>query len=507
MVASAKPRHRVYANVEADPEYSAGPRSKRLKNYGVSSSGPNASLQWNLETLRRRTRHAYRNSPYVRKAFRAAVTNEIGTGIIPRFRCDNMAVRESFRKLFDAFTEQCDTEGQFDLYGLQANWSKARRVSGEVFIRRRPRKSSDGLAVPFQLQTLEADYVPVSLNQDLKNGNKIVQGIEFNKRGQRVAYHMYKGHPGESTDFNASDLIRVPAKDVIHHFAAERPGQVRGEPTGFSGLVPLSKFESYNSAELTRKEIRSSYTGMLTRNDIEDESDYLYDPITGEKLDEDADGASSKITPGTVVTAPAGTNLTMFDGDSTGSGYADYAKERKLEISVAYDIPYELMSNDWSKINDRIYRALIQEYRRGVRMDQDNLVIFQILRRIKDWFIDSVRANRLIALPNFAANETDYRRCEWRPEAWKHLHPVQDIEAAIKAKEADLASGDGLVAEMGYDAEEVDRQNVEAEARRQKLRREKGLEDPKPNANAGDGSESPGTDDPDPSDDDQSDPA
>ena len=469
-----KPRQRVYANLTTEPAYSAGPQSKRLKSFAISNSGPNASLRGSLDALRRHSRQAHRNSPLVRKAVRAAVTNEIGTGIVPRFDSENIEANKTLRLLFDRFSAECDTERQLDIYGLQAAWSSARKVSGEVFIRRRPRSLSEGLAVPFQLQTLEADYVPIELNETRKNGNRIIQGIEFNKRGKRVAYWMYVSHPGEYQGFDSSKLMRVRAKDVIHHFRAERPGQVRGEPLGVSGLVTLTKFESYNSAELTRKETRSGYTGMLTRNDLEDE-DYLYDPITGEKLDQDAEGATSTIRSGTVVTAPAGTKLDLFDGDNTGSGYKDYSRERKLELAVAYEIPYELMTGDWAGINDRIYRALIQEYRRGVRMEQDHLMIFQVLSRIKDWFIDSAVGNRLITLPNFAANESDYRRCEWRPEAWKHIHPVQDIEALIKAKDNDLGSGDGFVAEMGYDAENVDRQNIEAEVRRKKMREEAGL--------------------------------
>jgi lambda family phage portal protein len=479
----SKPRQRVYANIANDPEYSAGPKSKRLKTYGVSNGGPNEMLRGNLEVLRRRTRHAFRNSPLVRRAIKAGVANEIGTGIIPRFGTSNESAKESLRELFDLFSKECDAEGQLDLYGLQAAWSSARRVSGEVFIRRRPRRSSEGLAVPFQLQTLESDFVPVALNETRRNGNKIIQGIEFNKRSKRVAYWMYVSHPGESNDFNASKLIRVPAKDVIHHYRAERPGQVRGEPLGVSGLVTLTKFESYNSAELTRKETKSGYTGMLTRNDLEDD-DWEYDPITGEKLDADADGATSTIRSGTIVTAPAGTNLTMFDGDNNGTGYKEFIKEKKLELAVSYEIPYELMAGDWSGINDRIYRALIQEYRRGVRMDQDNLVIFQILNRIKEWFVESVVSNRLLRLPNYSANKHDYGKCEWRPEAWKHIHPVQDIQALVMAKDNDLASGDGSVAEMGYDAEVIDLQNALAERRRKDLREKYEL-GPKENSKGG----------------------
>ncbi|WP_155518468.1 phage portal protein, partial [Ralstonia solanacearum] len=50
---------------------------------------------------------------------------------------------------------------------------------GECLIRLRPRREEDGLAVPLQLQLLEAEHLPMHLNTDLPSGNVVRAGIEF----------------------------------------------------------------------------------------------------------------------------------------------------------------------------------------------------------------------------------------------------------------------------------------------------------------------------------------
>jgi capsid protein len=66
---------------------------------------------------------------------------------------------------------------------------------------------------------------------------------------------------------------------------------------------------------------------------------------------------------------------------------------------------------------------------------------------------------------------------EWRPQAWKYLHPEQDVNAKLTSIKGGLSSRDAEVAASGWDREEVDLQNVEAEAELLAMRRIAGLPD------------------------------
>ncbi len=69
--------------------------------------------------------------------------------------------------------------------------------AGEVLVRRRLRRASDGLPVPLQLQVLEADFLDATKSNNVGAG-RIVQGIEFDPVGKRRAYWLHPEHPGDA---------------------------------------------------------------------------------------------------------------------------------------------------------------------------------------------------------------------------------------------------------------------------------------------------------------------
>lgn len=64
------------------------------------------------------------------------------------------------------------------------------------------------------MQLLEGEHLPAWKNENLPNGNVIRAGIEFDKIARRVAYHLYREHPGEKLMFaNAGETTRVLAEN------------------------------------------------------------------------------------------------------------------------------------------------------------------------------------------------------------------------------------------------------------------------------------------------------
>ena len=115
---------------------------------------------------------------------------------------------------------------------------------------------------------IEADLLPTYLNQALVGPN-IRQGIERNAVGQRVAYWFYRQHPGDlSGAALLTDLSRVPASEVLHHYQPQRPGQLRGEPGALSTLLRARNLDQFESAELTRKKIKARFAGVIYKVSI-----------------------------------------------------------------------------------------------------------------------------------------------------------------------------------------------------------------------------------------------
>lgn len=234
---------------------SAGTQGRRTQNWAAPASGPNRALAYGLATLRNRSRAADRNNPWLWLAIDRLVSNEVGVGVTRRSRAEDKRFREAATALWNRSRRELDPEGVLDFGGLQGQAVRARRVAGEVFLRRRRRNVNAGLAVP--LQILEAEFVPLGFNRELSNGY-VRDGIDYDRRGRRCAYWMYPSHPQDDVRLGYNQPLRVPASDVIHHYCPLRPGQRRGEPNAVRALLRAHTFDSYEDAELVREQTRAT---------------------------------------------------------------------------------------------------------------------------------------------------------------------------------------------------------------------------------------------------------
>ncbi|MFO7596464.1 MAG: phage portal protein, partial [Desulfocurvibacter africanus] len=139
--------------------YEGATSTRRLSSWGTSSAGPNALLESSLRSLRNRSRDLCRNNPLAESGVEAWVSNMIGTGIVPQWEIESATLKTELQQLWEDWTDEADADGVSDFYGLQALTVRAMAESGECLLRFRPRRMEDGLAVPLQLQVMEADHL------------------------------------------------------------------------------------------------------------------------------------------------------------------------------------------------------------------------------------------------------------------------------------------------------------------------------------------------------------
>lgn len=453
----------IVVNRAPGSQYEGATGGKRAKYWTAPGTGPNNALSGSLARLRNRSRAAERNNPWLWQAIDRLVSNEVGVGVTLRSKAADGKTRDQLDALWTVTREQLDPAGVNQFGGLQALAVRARRVSGEVFLRRVRRRMDSGLALPFQVQVLEPDHVSEQDNRTLPNGNRVKSGIEFNRLGERVAYWMHRDHPGDGEYAGGFNAVRVPARDVVHHYIPTRPGQIRGEPQAARSLLPAHTFDQYEDSELVRKQTRAPYTGFLTRAEYRDDQ-FTHDPFTGQPLQADGDGVPSlDVEAGTILNGFPGEELTMFDGDKGGEGYMPYARAVLMKIAAGHGVPYELLSGDWSQVNDRLVRAIMNEFRRSISAAQDHALIFQLCNGIWGWFVDAAVFAGKVSAPGYAGNRAPVTAVHARPHAWEYIHPVQDIDSKLKKLSARLTSRQSLADEMpGPSAEEIDQQ-IEAD--------------------------------------------
>ncbi|UZZ64584.1 portal protein [Curvibacter phage PCA1] len=449
--------------------YDAAGQGRRMRGWQAPSSGPNKAIE-GLQTIRNRSNDAARNDWSGESGTQKWTTTLVGIGITPRFkRLKNAARKLVLSDLWSDFVAKADADGVLSYYAMQTLAVRSWFTSGEVFVRRRYRRINDGLPVPMQVQLLEADFVPL-LDADnwpnLPAGNRIRSGIEFDKRNRRVAYWMYKEHPGDKPVSVTSDqLVRIPAEDVRHMYELKRPGQLRGVPGSAPILARLRSIGDFDDAVLERQKLANLFVAFITRT-MPNMGDDGVDPLTGNLIDTSSGSPLVPLAPGITQELDPGQDVKFANPPEPGTTYSDYMRTNHLGTAAGFGIPYEIFSGDIKEVSDRTLRVLINEFRRFAEQRQWQIIIPMFCQPISEWFADSARLVGLCSQDEYEA----LRRPEHAPHGWAHIHPVQDPQGKKIEVDAGFRSRSSVIGGSGDDPDLVDSERAEDLAREKRLK-------------------------------------
>ena len=468
--AQAAPQGTSRLNVQA--RYNAAGQGRRLSGWNPPTSGPNKALE-NLQIIRNRSRDSSRNDWSGASAVQKWATNLVGIGITPRFKeVTSVERKKAIGLLWKDFVQASDADGVLNFYGQQTLAVRTWLDAGEVFIRRRSRFVDEGLPVPMQLQMLEPEMIPM-LDADnyvgMPAGHRIRSGIEFNKRGRRVAYWIYKEHPGDGTMILTStsdQLVRVLASDICHVFEPMRPGQVRGVSMLAPILTRLRTIEDYDDATLTRQQLANLIVAFISRKMPPITGDEDLNGLTGQEYEPDAEGRPLiGLQPGLVQELDDGQEVQWSNPPEAGTNYSDYMRTQHLGTSAAAGLPYEIFSGDIKEVSDRTLRVMINEFRRFSEQRQWQIIIPMMCVPVMRWFAEAATLMGALGQDEF----DDVRRAEWATHGWAHIHPVQDPEGKKLEVDAGFRSRSGVIGERGDDPDEVDDERAADMEREKKL--------------------------------------
>jgi len=450
----------AFPRLWAAADYEAATSTRRTTGWIVSTSDINTLVFRSADTLRSRSRDMVRRNPWAANALDAFVANAIGTGIKPQSLHPDARLKEQIQELWLRWTDEADATGLTDFYGLQAMACRSVMEAGECFIRLRPRLPKDGLSVPLQLQLLEAEHLPANETRRLENGNYIRAGIEFDKIGRRVAYHLYREHPGDTSNPMAStELVRVGADSVLHLFRPLRPGQLRGQPWLTQVLVKLYELDQYDDAELVRKKTAAMFAGFVTKNAPEDQ-------ILGESTPDSSGASLAGLEPGTLQVLLPGEDVKFSTPADVGATYETFMRVQLRSIAAGMGITYEQLTGDLTGVNYSSIRAGLLEFRRRCEQFQHQVIVYQMCRPI--WW-RWIEAALLVGALRAAADDPGLLDVKWIAPGWAWVDPLKDIKAQIMAVRAGFKSRAEVVSEQGYDAEAIDREIAADNARADEL--------------------------------------
>jgi len=441
--------------------FDGGLTTRRLKGFQASRAHVNVLIQQAGDDMTARARHLTRNNGYAINAVESWAGNVVGTGIKPSSRIADSALKDTVQKLWLRWTDEADAEGLTDFYGLQRRAAREVFIAGEVFFRIRPRRDSDGLTVPLQLQLLPSEMLPKHLNMTLGNGHVIRQGIEFDAIGRRSAYHFYRRHPGDATEQDlAGEIVRVPADSILHIIDPVDAGQLRGYSRFAPVLAKLFILDQYDDAELDRKKVAAMFAGFISRPAVDDMA-----LDTGDSTSEPL----MPLEPGQLQVLEDGENITFSSPSDVGGNYESFQYRTLLQVASGLGIPYVNVTSDMVKANYSNTRAALLEFRRRVEAVQHSVMVYQMCRPVWIRWMDAAVMSGALPIAGYEERRADCLDCDWLPPRWDWVDPLKDINAEVAAINAGLKSRSQAISERGYDAAEVDAEIAEDRRRQHEL--------------------------------------
>ena len=377
---------------------------------------------------RHRVRRLLATNPYAAKARQTLLNNLIGFGIIGT---PIKGVPKKVSEAWKVWEKRADWGGALDFYGLQDLATSTMLSDGDCFIVRRFDRAVAGV-VPTRLEVLDWDMLWSGGGQ---------KAIEYDDAGRPIKYRFRMRRDGAGT---SDQVMTFDAKDVIHLFRKEWPGQTRGRSFFEPVLKRFEDMDEYLEAEVVRKKIEACFAAFITPS-----AEYAAEQVDlgGQTEDRtDNDFEVEVFEPGMIERLRPGDEVTFGD-PKPSTAIMEFFRVTLLAGTAGVGVPYEHGTGDLSNVNYSSYRAGSLEFQRLCGRLQWLLIIPVMLERIWDWFLEDGYQIGLFS--------RRFYEIGWNPPAFESIDREKDARADILERAAGLTSHRKLVGKRGEDFDDL----------------------------------------------------
>lgn len=451
---------------------SASVTARELSSWQPLKGSADNDLLPELSTIVSRSRDLARNHGVASGAIQTLSDNIVGTGFRLSAKPDykllgktkeweeewQVKVESLWRSW--AETTACDAANMLNFSGLTTLVFKSCLINGEALVLPlwlKDRKFSTCL------QLIEPDRL--SNPQQRMDSKELRGGIEIDKYGAPVAYHIRKTHPGDywiGSDMDSWE--RIPAytpfgrKRVIHVHDVERIGQTRGKPI-LAAIMPMFKMlDHYERSELQAAIVNAMIAAFIETPMDAESLNELFGGNSDDYLDAKKDW-KVKLEGGSIIPIFPGDKIAPFTPSRPNSAYGSFIENVLRNIGTGLNIPYELLLKDFSKTNYSSARAALLEAWRFFNGRRQWLADNWATSVYELWLEEAVNKG-LVDAPDFYENRYAYTRCKWIGPGRGWVDPVKEAQACQLRMEIGLSTLEAECASQGLDWEEVVEQRV-----------------------------------------------
>ena len=461
---------------------------RALKGFKARSSSPNEDINWNNFTMRQRARMLYMSSPIAASAIKTNRTKVVGTGLTLKSSIDHerLGLTPEAAKQWQQNTERefalwagkkenCDAIGMNDFSSMQQLAIMSWLMNGDVFALFQWYKESPTNPYQLRVHMIEADRIStpraaatVSIKQmtdgvNLRNGNKIFDGVEIDKNGMVVAYHVCDSYPNQviREQVKWQRVVaygkRTGLPMILHVMDSERCDQYRGVTYLAPVIESLLNISRYTQSELMAALIQSFFTAWIKTNT--NAADIPINEVGyGDGESELPDSNDSvleneyEMGPGTVIHLKPDEEVQFGNPNIPSQGFDAFFKVICKEIGAALEIPYDTLLKEFNA-SYSASRAALMEAWEGFKMRRKWLVNMFCQPVYERWLCEAVAIGRIKA-PGFFTDPSI--RAAWCKARWigpiqGQLDPTKEVKANILAVAHGYKTHEQVAIEYGGD--------------------------------------------------------
>lgn len=451
-----------------------------------SGSADSVSLN-DLPILRDRSRDLLRNAPLATGAVNTVITNVIGTGLKPQSHIDREVLKpylkndeamEKFEtqaeRIFKiwAETQDCDITRSQNFTEMQALVLRSCLESGDVFVVRKYKERPEN---PFgtALQVVEADRVD---NPDNTTNENIVAGVEIDKDGAPVAYHVFNRNPAD-IETGVAKATKVAAFDdsghrqVLHIFLRTRPCLTRGIPYLAPVIESLKQLDRYSEAEIMAAVISSMFT-VFVKTESE-EGLAPMSPLAGEHSNKLDRGDEYKMSPGAILDLQPNEAIEIADPKRPNQAFDGFVQAVLRQIGVALEIPFEILIKHFTSSYSAAQAALVEAWK--AFSTRRKWIASQFCQPVYEMVITEAIAKGILKAPGFFSSpfvRAAYLGTEWIGPPRGQIDQLKEIKAAscrVELGVSTLAEETAIITGGNWEVKHTQR------AKENRLRKEAGL--------------------------------
>ena len=309
-----------------------------------------------------------------------------------------------------------------------------------------------GTIVPFSVELLEADHVPLYLDDPARG---IYQGVEINTWRRPRAYYVLKEHPGNTFAgrVNSNDYKRIPADRMLHPRLIDRIGQLRGVSEFASIINRLADAKEYEDSERIAAKVASSMAAAIKKGDP---AAYGQVGTAGDEFTT-PDNRQMRFQPGMIFDdLLPGESIEVIDSKRPNQGLDAFIQTLTRRLAAGAGASYSSISKNYNGTYSSQRQELVESWISYSVLAEHFAA--QFVRPIFErWLNVGITSGRLRLPPDVDPLSLDDALYQAQAMPW--IDPLKEANANQVLEEALHASGPEIIRRRGGNPLDVARQS------------------------------------------------